>query len=117
MATREEVLKALKSALPEATTVHDVVVLGQGVTVELVPRGGSREELGKRAREAALGVARITTCEVRWTEPPAGREIAADDPIPTVKNVVLVMSGKGGVGKSTTAANLTMAMQRAGYRS
>ena len=45
-----------------------------------------------------------------------GRSIGPDDPLPTVKNVVLVMSGKGGVGKSTTATNLTMAFQRRGYR-
>ena len=29
------------------------------------------------------------------------RPAAGDDPVPQVKNVVLVMSGKGGVGKST----------------
>ncbi len=45
-----------------------------------------------------------------------GRAIGPDDPLPSVKNVVLVMSGKGGVGKSTTATNLTMAFQRRGYR-
>ena len=39
-----------------------------------------------------------------------------DDPIPGVKHVVLVMSGKGGVGKSTTATNLAMALQRHGHR-
>jgi ATP-binding protein involved in chromosome partitioning len=45
-----------------------------------------------------------------------GRKIRPDDPMPGVKNVVLVMSGKGGVGKSTTATNLAMALARAGYR-
>ncbi len=45
-----------------------------------------------------------------------GRAIGADDPMPGVKNVVLVMSGKGGVGKSSVACNLTMALQRAGWR-
>ncbi len=45
-----------------------------------------------------------------------GRTIAADDPVPFVKNVVLVMSGKGGVGKSTTASNLTMALHKQGFR-
>lgn len=42
------------------------------------------------------------------------REIAADDPVPLVKSVVLVMSGKGGVGKSTVASNLAVALTRLG---
>jgi ATP-binding protein involved in chromosome partitioning len=33
-----------------------------------------------------------------------------------VKNIVLVMSGKGGVGKSSVATNLALALTRAGYR-
>ena len=44
------------------------------------------------------------------------RAIPADDLLPKVKNIILVMSGKGGVGKSTAASNLTMALQRRGYR-
>ncbi len=44
------------------------------------------------------------------------RAIAADDPVPGVKNVVLVMSGKGGVGKSTVAANLAVELGRRGAR-
>ncbi len=44
------------------------------------------------------------------------RTIGPEDPLPHVKHVVLVMSGKGGVGKSTTATNLTMALARRGFR-
>jgi ATP-binding protein involved in chromosome partitioning len=44
------------------------------------------------------------------------RAIADDDPVPGVKDVVLVMSGKGGVGKSTVAANLALALSRMGKR-
>ena len=44
------------------------------------------------------------------------RAIGPDDPLPGVKNIVLVMSGKGGVGKSSVATNVTMALSRAGYR-
>lgn len=44
------------------------------------------------------------------------RAIGADDPVPGVKNVVLVMSGKGGVGKSTVATNLSLGLKRLGYR-
>jgi ATP-binding protein involved in chromosome partitioning len=44
------------------------------------------------------------------------RPVTADDPLPKVRHVVLVMSGKGGVGKSTVATNLTLALARRGFR-
>ena len=47
---------------------------------------------------------------------PKSRTPGPDDPVPGVAHVVLVMSGKGGVGKSTTATNLALALQRAGFR-
>ena len=42
------------------------------------------------------------------------RTLGPDDPVPGVAHVILVMSGKGGVGKSTTATNLALALHRSG---
>ena len=38
------------------------------------------------------------------------------DPLPGVKNIIGISSGKGGVGKSTVAANLAVALAREGYK-
>jgi ATP-binding protein involved in chromosome partitioning len=75
-----------------------------------------RAEIGKGARAAVEAVAGVSGVEVKWADGPPPRAAGAEDPLPGVKNVILVMSGKGGVGKSTTATNLALALHRGGYR-
>jgi len=49
------------------------------------------------------------------TGPAAGKRLQDKAPIPGVKNLVAVASGKGGVGKTTVAVNLAIALKNMGH--
>src|SRR4051812_18212271 len=66
------------------------------------------------AIEAALGRLAATRMDLEFQFEAPMRRTNADDPVPGARNIVLVMSGKGGVGKSTCAANLALALTRGG---
>jgi len=107
----------LSRSLPDAGMVRDLVV-GEGgavtLTVDLMtPVYPHKAQLESEVR-AALEKAGATSVALKWGMHMTARNILSDDPCPTVKNIVLVMSGKGGVGKSTVAANLAVALTRAG---
>jgi ATP-binding protein involved in chromosome partitioning len=109
--SRDQVLQALASfEQVQDVSVHDGAVI---VTAKL---DGVREELASEIRKAAGALPGVERVEIKWNAAIKGREIRADDPLPNVRNVILVMSGKGGVGKSTVATNLTMALARSGHR-
>jgi ATP-binding protein involved in chromosome partitioning len=117
LAALRSVVDAAGVSIVEAGFVKEAADADGRVAVTLeVHSGASSAEIGRRVREVLGALPGVERVDIRWRDDIAGRAIGADDPMPGVKHVVLVMSGKGGVGKSTTATNLALALHRLGYR-
>ena len=72
--------------------------------------------IGAQYRTGLAKVAGASRARIRVTHDIPAPNLPDKTPIPGVKHVVAVASGKGGVGKSTTCANLALALAAEGAR-
>ncbi len=102
----------------ELGTLIDIEIHETQVSMKALVASSSRnvhERLRTRLQDLAAE-AGATRTDVTIEMHVPTRPVLSDDPLPGVKNIILVMSGKGGVGKSTTAVNLTLALKQIGLR-
>jgi len=124
------VLDALK-VVQDPDLHRDIVSLGfikdlninggkVGFTIELTtPACPVKDQMRDQARAAVLALPGVTDVNVTMSASVRSTGIGGEGPrapLPGVKNIIAVGAGKGGVGKTTVAVNLAIALAKAGSR-
>jgi ATP-binding protein involved in chromosome partitioning len=107
-----------------AQLVKDIKLIGEELNLVLyLPKPGIEGLLRDKVHEALSGIREVKSIKVMFADSPppqqqapVGQPAFTRRPVPGVKHLIAIGSGKGGVGKSTVAVNLALALRNLGYR-